>query len=119
MSWWLWWARSTPNFQQELAAVEAKSGVRVGDDIVAALGTDFTIAIERPTIPVPGWVAALQVNQPALLDSAIRRLVEAVNSQLAAAGQAPRLALESQQADGRDLDGSAQHQPERVSLVDL
>jgi len=93
--------RVNPKFPQELAGLESKAGIRVGDDIVAALGTDFTLAIERPTIPIPGWVAVVEVNQPALLESAIRRLADAVNREAAAAGAGPRLVVEEQQSDGR------------------
>jgi hypothetical protein len=90
-----------PSFRQELADLEAKTGVRVSSDVVAALGTDFTFAIERPTIPLPGWVAAVEVNQPSLLDAAVHRLVEAVNREADPTGQNPRLVLEQQVADGR------------------
>ena len=93
--------RISPKFPQELAELESKAGIRVGDDIVAALGTDFTLSLERPTIPIPGWVAVVEVNQPALLESAIRRLADAVNREAAAAGAGPRLVVEGQQSDGR------------------
>jgi hypothetical protein len=90
-----------PRFQQELAELEARTGVRVADDVAAALGTDFSFAIERPTVPVPGWVAAVQVNQSGVLDVAVHRLVEAVNREVGPTGQSPRLVLEQQAVDGR------------------
>jgi hypothetical protein len=90
-----------PKLGQGLADLEAKTGIRVSDDVVAALGTDFTFAIERPTIPLPGWVAVIEVNQPSVLDAAVHRIVEAVNREVDPAGQAPRLVLEQQTADGR------------------
>ncbi len=91
--------RLNPKFPQELAEVESRAGLRVGEDMAAALGTDFTFAIERPAIPLPGWVAIVEVNQPALLESAIRKLADNVNQE--AAGAAPRLVVEQQQAEGR------------------
>ncbi|MCC7175070.1 MAG: FecR domain-containing protein [Bryobacterales bacterium] len=93
--------RINPKFPQELAEVESRAGVRVGGDIAAALGTDFTFSIERPTLPIPGWVAIVEVNQPAVLDSAVRRLADAANREAAAAGATPRLIVEDQQAEGR------------------
>ncbi|MFB3778523.1 MAG: FecR domain-containing protein [Bryobacteraceae bacterium] len=94
-------AKVSPKFQQDLAEMETKTGVRVADDLAAALGTDFSFAIERPTVPVPGWVAAVQVNQPGVLDLAVHRLVDAVNREVDATSQSPRLTLEQQAADGR------------------
>ncbi len=90
-----------PKFGQGLTDLEAKAGIRVSDDIAAALGTDFTFAIERPTVPLPGWVAAVEVNQPSVLDAAVHRLVEAVNHEADPTGQNPGLVLDQQTADGR------------------
>jgi len=60
--------------QTELQQHEAQIGLSLTNDIAAAFGTDFTVAIERPSLPIPGWVAALEVVQPAALDDAIRRM---------------------------------------------
>jgi hypothetical protein len=93
--------QAKPEIRQELADLEAKAGVRVAEDVAAALGTDFTFAVERPSIPLPGWVAAIEVNQPSVLDAAVRRIVEAVNREVGPTGQAPRLVLAQEAADGR------------------
>ncbi len=90
-----------PAFPQALAQVQMQAGVEVAADIASALGTDFTFAVEQPTIPIPGWFAAVEVNQPALLDSAIRRLAATANNAAAAAGQPPLLSIETENADGR------------------
>lgn len=91
----------SPKFAQSLADVEAKLGVSVANDIAAAIGTDFTFAIERPTLPLPGWVAIVEVYQPSLLDAAIRRLTEAVNREIGPESQQRRLILEQQDENGR------------------
>jgi len=91
----------SPGFTQSLADVEAKLGVNVANDIAAAIGTDFTFAIERPTLPLPGWVAVVEVYQPGQLDAAIRRLTEAVNSQIGPENQPRRLVLKQQDENGR------------------
>lgn len=89
--------RLNPRFQEELAEAEAGTGVSIADDLAAALGTDFTFAIERPTLPLPGWVLAAEVYQPDLIDGAARRLVERVNAKVP---EERRLALEEQQDGG-------------------
>ncbi|MBI3279794.1 MAG: FecR domain-containing protein [Acidobacteria bacterium] len=71
--------QGTSRLGAELRRFESETGVNVGNDIAAALGTDFTLVIERPAIPIPAWVGVAEVLQPALLESAIRRLVESGN----------------------------------------
>src|SRR5213078_3209002 len=68
------------DFAQNLKQFETESGISVSAGIAATLGTDFTLAIERPAIPIPGWVAALEVVRPAVLDDTIRRLVDYHNT---------------------------------------
>jgi hypothetical protein len=64
---------------RELREFETETGVNVGNDIAGALGADFTFIIERPSIPMPSWLAAAEVLQPAVLDATIRRIVDAAN----------------------------------------
>lgn len=89
----------------ELAAaieeVERETGIRVRDDIVASLGTDFAFAIERPTVPVPGWVAVMEVNDPAALDGVMQRLVDAFNAHLPAGGDDQPLQFVRETVGGR------------------
>lgn len=65
----------------KLAEFEAETGVSVGLDIAASLGSDFTFALERPAAPVSGWLVAVEVVNPGALDEAVRRLVDAYNTQ--------------------------------------
>jgi hypothetical protein len=65
-----------------LRKFESETGVSVSADIAAAFGTDFTLAIERPTIPIPGWVGVLEVVRPGVLDSTIHHLADRFNQQL-------------------------------------
>jgi len=93
--------RLNPRFPQELDELENRIKINVSRDIISALGSDFTFSVERPSVPIPGWVAVVEVNQPGLLETSIRTLVAAANSQLEQAGEKPRLSLTQQQADGR------------------
>jgi hypothetical protein len=94
--------RLGPEFGRELAKFEAESGVNLGSDIAAALGTDFALSIDRLSIPTPAWTLAMEVMQPALLDTTIRRLVDRINGlpQTSQAGR--RVVYEQQQVNGRD-----------------
>lgn len=93
--------RVSSSIPEELRKFEEKTGVSVSQDIAAALGTDFTITVERPSLPVPGWAAAFEVPQPALLDVSLRRLVDAFNRELPPAKSGFRLTLTEQQEGGR------------------
>jgi hypothetical protein len=88
-----------PELLAQLQLFETQTGIHVSSDVAGALGTDFTFSLERATIPIPGWVAALEVLQPTALDSAIQRLVEAANRQIPAGGTP--LALKQETVNGR------------------
>ncbi len=70
----------------KLAEFEAQTGVSVGLDIAASLGTDLTFAVERPAAPLAGWFVAVEAVNPGALDEAARRLVDAYNAQLQQSG---------------------------------
>jgi len=63
----------------DIRKFESETGVNVSADIAASLGADFTFAVERPSLPMPGWVAAFEVVRPAVLDDSIRKHVDALN----------------------------------------
>ena len=63
----------------EIHEFETATGISIGLDIAAALGTDFTFAVERPSLPTPGWIVVFETINPVALDEAARRWVEAHN----------------------------------------
>jgi hypothetical protein len=94
------------NVIEEMREFEAETGVSIGNDIASSLGTDFTIAVERPSLPVPGWVAAYEVLRPTVLDDTVRRLVEVFNRKVDAGQVHPsqaghRLTLTQETVSGR------------------
>jgi hypothetical protein len=70
---------SDSNFHQELAKFEAKTGVRVLDDITAPLGGEMTVAFDGPVLPTPRWKIVVEVYDPATLQSTIAKLVDSFN----------------------------------------
>ncbi|MBI5083054.1 MAG: FecR domain-containing protein [Acidobacteria bacterium] len=88
-----------PDAEAKLKELEAKLGISVANDIAAAIGTDFAVALERPGVPVPGVVAAIEVYKPGTLDGTIAKVVDAANREPAMQGKQITLAQES--AGGR------------------
>lgn len=74
-------ARWKPGFTDGLRKIEAETGIAFSTDLAAALGTDFTFAVETPTIPVPGWILAVEAYRPEVYTATMRRFVEAANRQ--------------------------------------
>jgi len=86
-------SRLAPESIAHVREFEQKTGVNFANDIMGALGTDYAYAIETPTLPIPGWIAAAEVYRPASLDESLRRFVEAFNRE--AQGQQLTLATET------------------------
>jgi hypothetical protein len=72
-------AAGDTHFAENLAEFEAKSGVRVLDDIAAPLGGEVTMAFDGPVLPTPRWKLVFEVYDPATLQSTIEKLVESYN----------------------------------------
>jgi FecR protein/Putative zinc-finger len=70
---------SDANFSQSLAQFEAKTGVRVLDEIAAPLGGEVVFAFDGPVLPTPRWKAVLEVYDPTTLQSTIAKLVDSFN----------------------------------------
>jgi hypothetical protein len=92
---------ASPHFLADLREFESKSGLSVSSDIAATLGTDFAFAIETPTLPVPGWVIAVELLQPGAFDGTVRRIVDAYNRQLKPEEQSERIAVTEETVTGQ------------------
>jgi FecR protein/Putative zinc-finger len=80
------------NFAQEIAKVEAKTGVSVLDDITAPLGGEVTVAFDGPVLPTPRWKVVFEVYDPATLQSTIAKLVDSFNRETTPAAGSLQLA---------------------------
>lgn len=83
----------------KLNELEAKLNLRIRDDLAAPLGNEVAFALDGPMVPVPGWKVVVQVNDPVRLQTAIERLVEALNREATLAGK-PAVALTQEVVDG-------------------
>ncbi len=90
-----------PDFESGLKEIEAKLGFNIGNDIASALGTDFAVSIERPSIPVPGWVLAVEAYKPATLDGTLRKVVDLHNSELKPEDASKKLTFVQETVNGR------------------
>ncbi len=83
---------SDTDFPQQLAKFEAKTGVRVLDDITAPLGGEVAFAFDGPVLPTPRWKAVFEVYDPATLQSTIVKLVDSFNREGTQQGDSLHLA---------------------------
>lgn len=92
--------RNGADFDRSLAEVEARLGIRILDDIGAALGAEATFAIDGPLLPVPSWKIAAEVNSPQRLQSTIEKLIAAYNRENP---KAPPVTITRETANGRQF----------------
>jgi hypothetical protein len=83
-----------------LRDTESKVGVRLADDLAASIGGDFTFAIDGPIFPIPSWKLAVEVYDPARLQSSIEAIVAAAKDAAAEHGFSPPT-LETERYGGR------------------
>jgi FecR protein/Protein of unknown function (DUF3352) len=88
-------------FTAHVAEFESKTGISLANDIASSLGTDFTFAVEQPSLPMPGWVAVFEAINPGALDNAARMLVDAFNAHLTAEETDSTLTLAQETVNGR------------------
>jgi hypothetical protein len=61
--------------------IDNKLQMDVRNDLVANLGGDFAVALDGPVLPVPSWKFVVEVNNPAALESALERMLQAISQQ--------------------------------------
>jgi hypothetical protein len=93
--------RSDPSVAGRLAQVESALGVSFTNDLAASIGTESAFGLENISTSGPAWIMAALVNNPATLDTSIRRLVEAWNAERAREGQPQSIAIDQETVDGR------------------
>ncbi len=70
------------NFNEGLANFEAKTGVRVLDDMAAPLGGEVTMAFDGPMVPTPRWKLIFEVYDPTTLQATIEKLIDSYNREV-------------------------------------
>ena len=93
--------RAEPDFEQGLASMDEKLGAGFVQNLAGALGTEAALALTGFSTSGPTWVMASVVNQPAVIDSSLQKLVEVFNAELGPDEQAKRIVLQRETAGGR------------------
>ena len=93
--------RLEPDFMTSLATLEEKLGAGFVQNLTAALGTEAAIALTGFSTSGPTWMMASLVNNPAVIDSSIQKLVDSFNAGLIADEQTKRIVLTEETANGR------------------
>jgi hypothetical protein len=78
-----------PETLRQLRELEAKAGINFSADIASAFGSDASFAIEAMTVPVPTWIAAVEVYNASNIDRALRLLVDAARREMPNASHLP------------------------------
>ncbi len=108
----------------EIDKFETETGISIGLDVAASLGTDVTFAVERPTVPVPGWIVVFETMNPGGLDETARRLVETYNDLAAEEQRDHLLTLTEEAVNGRAwksirFDGTVGQDPSQQRIPSL
>jgi hypothetical protein len=93
--------RMVPESEQGFAGMEEKLGAGFAQDLTAALGTEMALAVTGLSTSGPTWVLATVAYNPAVIDSSLQKLVEALNAELGTDEQAKRIVLQQESAGGR------------------
>ena len=93
--------KSVPDFAQNLASMDEKLGAGFIQNLTAALGTEAALALMGLSVSGPTWAMASVANNPAVIDSSLKKLVDAFNAELGPDEQAKRIVLLEETANGR------------------
>jgi hypothetical protein len=91
--------RLDPNFDQGVMMFQTQTGLNPIDDLAAPLGTEATLAIDGPILPVPSWKFAVEVNQPQRLEASIEKIIEVANQHMDP--RVPKLVHKQENVSGR------------------
>jgi hypothetical protein len=85
---------------QELDVFQRQLGLDLRADLAATVGGEVVVALDGPVLPTPGWKLVVEVYDFSTLQSAIERVLAAVNHQLAEHGK-QRVSLVRETSGGR------------------
>ncbi|HEX2223322.1 MAG TPA: FecR domain-containing protein [Thermoanaerobaculia bacterium] len=71
-----------PDLEDELAKVQAESGIDPRNDLAAALGGEVALGIDGPLAPKPSWKLVAEVYDTTLLQSTLERIVAKIDAEL-------------------------------------
>ena len=93
--------RLGPDFERGLATLDEKLGAGFVQGLAGALGTEAALAVTGLSTSGPTWVMASMANNPAVIDSSLRQLVDTFNAELGPDEQDKRIVFQQESAGGR------------------
>jgi hypothetical protein len=90
-------ASSTEN---AIAGLKQQTGVDLRNDFAAALGSEFSLSLDGPAIPVPSWKLVAEVYDPVKMQAALGKFAEAYSRGTVAKGNRP-LRIGQEVVEGR------------------
>jgi FecR protein/Putative zinc-finger len=93
--------KSEPDFQRGLTTLDEKLGAGFIQNLTAAWGTESSLALTGFSASGPTWVMASLANNPPVIDSSLKQVVDAFNAELGPDEQAKRIVFEQESANGR------------------
>jgi hypothetical protein len=93
--------KAEPDFERGLATLDEKLGAGFVQNLTAAVGTESAFALTGFSTSGPTWVLAGLANNPAVIDSSLRKIVDAFNAELGPDDQAKRIVFAQETAGGR------------------
>jgi hypothetical protein len=93
--------KSEPDFASGLASMDERLGAGFIQNLTAALGTESALALTGLSASGPTWVIVTVANNPLVIDSSIRQLVDVFNAELKPDEQSRRIAFSQESTGGR------------------
>jgi hypothetical protein len=89
------------SFQNSLAKVDEKLGSGFITDLTAALGNEAAFAVNGFSVTGPRWTMVALAYNPTIIDSSLRKFMDAYNAELPADQQTNRLVFGQETVGGR------------------
>jgi hypothetical protein len=93
--------KAEPEFGRGLASMDELLGAGFVQNLTAAFGTEAAFALTGFSTTGPTWILVSVANNPAMIDSSLRQLVDTFNASLAPDEQGKRIAFQQESAGGR------------------
>ncbi len=84
-----------------LADFEAKTGVRLVDDLLAPLGGEMAVGLDGPALPQPSWKAVVEVYDEATLQASLETMVARLAEHIAAEASDASIGISETNVSGR------------------
>jgi hypothetical protein len=90
-----------PDFSGGLAELEEKLGTGFVQNLTAAVGTESAFAVMGFSTSGPTWLMTTVANDPSVIDSSLKKLVDTFNAELGPDQQNQRIVLTQENVSGR------------------